>query len=101
MDKAGVLERLTATGVIPVIRARSADEAAAAIAAIHKGGVSVLEITMTVPGAVELIQDVARRAPDALVGAGTVLDPGSAHACIDAGARFVVSPALNLDTIAA
>jgi len=101
MDKQAVLERITTTGVIPVIRARSADEAAAAIAAIQKGGVSVLEITMTVPGAVELIREVARRVTDALVGAGTVLDPGAAHACIDAGARFVVSPALNLETIAA
>jgi 2-dehydro-3-deoxyphosphogluconate aldolase / (4S)-4-hydroxy-2-oxoglutarate aldolase len=101
MDKKAVLERITKTGVIPVIRAQSADEAASAIAAIQKGGVSVLEITMTVPGAIELIRDVARRATDALVGAGTVLDPESARACIDAGARFVVSPALNLDTIAA
>jgi 2-dehydro-3-deoxyphosphogluconate aldolase/(4S)-4-hydroxy-2-oxoglutarate aldolase len=101
MDKKAVLERLTGTGVIPVIRARSADEAAAAIAAIQKGGVSVLEITMTVPGAVELIREVARRVTDALVGAGTVLDPQAARACIDAGARFVVSPALNLETIAA
>jgi len=101
MDKQAVLEHITKTGVIPVIRAQSADEAAAAIAAIQKGGVSVLEITMTVPGAVELIREVARRATDALVGAGTVLDPERARACIDAGARFVVSPALNLDTIAA
>jgi 2-dehydro-3-deoxyphosphogluconate aldolase/(4S)-4-hydroxy-2-oxoglutarate aldolase len=101
MDKQAVLQRITATGVIPVIRARSADEAASAIAAIQKGGVSVLEITMTVPGAVELIREVARRAPDALVGAGTVLDAQGARACIDAGARFVVSPALNLETIAA
>lgn len=101
MDKQAVLERLTATGVIPVIRARSADEAAGAIAAIQAGGISVLEITMTVPGAVELIRDVARRAAGALVGAGTVLDPETARACIDAGARFVVSPALNLDTVAA
>jgi 2-dehydro-3-deoxyphosphogluconate aldolase/(4S)-4-hydroxy-2-oxoglutarate aldolase len=101
MDKQAVLERITKTGVIPVIRAQSADEAAAAIAAIQKGGVSVLEITMTVPGAVELIREVVRRATDALVGAGTVLDPEKARACIDAGARFVVSPALNLDTIAA
>ncbi len=101
MDKKAVLERITTTGVIPVIRARSADEAASAIAAIQKGGVSVLEITMTVPGAIELIREVARRATDALVGAGTVLDPENALACIDAGARFVVSPALNLATIAA
>ena len=101
MDKKAVLERITATGVIPVIRAQSADEAASAIAAIQKGGVSVLEITMTVPGAIELIREVTRRATDALVGAGTVLDPENALACIDAGARFVVSPALNLATIAA
>ena len=100
MSKQAVIERLTATGIIPVIRAQSADEAAAAIAAIQKGGVSVLEITMTVPGAVELIRDVARRATDALVGAGTVLDPAAARACIDAGARFVVSPALDVATIA-
>jgi len=101
MDKKAVLERITSTGVIPVIRAQSADEAASAIAAIQKGGVSVLEITMTVPGAIELIREVTRRATDALVGAGTVLDPENALACIDAGARFVVSPALNLATIAA
>jgi len=100
VDKSSVLERLTGTGVVPVIRARSADEAAQAIAAIQKGGISVLEITMTVPGAVELIREVARRASDALVGAGTVLDPDTARACIDAGARFVVSPALNVETIA-
>src|SRR5215510_9915989 len=101
MEKKAVLERITTTGVIPVIRAQSADEAASAIAAIQKGGVSVLEITMTVPGAIELIREVARRATEALVGAGTVLDPENALACIDAGARFVVSPALNLATIAA
>jgi 2-dehydro-3-deoxyphosphogluconate aldolase/(4S)-4-hydroxy-2-oxoglutarate aldolase len=101
MDKKAVLDRIVATGVIPVIRAQSADEAASAIAAIQKGGVSVLEITMTVPGAIELIREVARRATDALVGAGTVLDPENALACIDAGARFIVSPALNLATIAA
>jgi 2-dehydro-3-deoxyphosphogluconate aldolase/(4S)-4-hydroxy-2-oxoglutarate aldolase len=100
VDKAQVLERIRATGLIPVIRARSADEASQAVDAIQAGGVGVLEITMTVPGAVELIREVARRATDALVGAGTVLDPETATSCIEAGARFVVSPALNLDTIA-
>ena len=101
MDKKTVLERITSTGLIPVIRAQSADEAAAVVDAIQAGGLSVLEITMTVPNAVQLIADVVRRAPGALVGAGTVLDPETARACIAAGARFVVSPALNLDTIAA
>lgn len=99
MDKKAVLERITSVGVIPVIRAQSPAEAAAAIAAIEAGGVSVFEITMTVPGAVELIREVSRTAPGALVGAGTVLDPAAARACIDAGARFVISPALNLETI--
>ena len=101
MDKKTVLERITSTGLIPVIRAQSADEAAAVVDAIQAGGLSVLEITMTVPNAVQLIADVVRPAPGALVGAGTVLDPETARACIAAGARFVVSPALNLDTIAA
>lgn len=101
MDKKAVLERITTTGLIPVIRAQSSDEAAAVVEAIQAGGLSVLEITMTVPNAVALIADVVRRAPEALVGAGTVLDPETARACIGAGARFVVSPALNPDTIAA
>jgi len=100
VEKAQVLERIRSTGLIPVIRARSADEASQAVDAIQAGGVGVLEITMTVPGAVELIRAVARRATDALVGAGTVLDPETATSCIEAGARFVVSPALNLATIA-
>ncbi len=99
MDKAAVLGCIRDVGVIPVIRAASPAEAAAAIAAIQAGGVTVFEITMTVPGAVDLIREVSRSAPGALVGAGTVLDPAAAHACIDAGARFVISPALNLDTI--
>ncbi len=101
MDKAQVLERIRATGLIPVIRARSADEASRAVDAIQAGGVGVLEITMTVPGAVELIREVAGRAKDAVVGAGTVLDPETARACIGAGAQFVVSPALNPATITA
>ena len=101
MKKAQVLERIRSTGLVPVIRARSADEASTAVEAIQAGGVGVLEITMTVPGAVELIAEVARRAPHALVGAGTVLDPQTALRCIEAGAQFVVSPALNLETVAA
>jgi len=99
MDKKAVLERITTTGLIPVIRAKSADEAQAVVEAIQAGGLGILEITMTVPNAVKLIEQVAGRAKDALVGAGTVLDPETARACIGAGARFVVSPALNLDTI--
>lgn len=100
MRKAEVMARIRELGVIPVVRAQSADEASQAIEAIRAGGVDVLEVTMTVPGAIALIDDLGRRHRDALVGAGTVLDPETARACILAGARFVVSPSLNLDTIA-
>ncbi len=101
MDKQQVLARIRDVGVVPVIRAESADEAARAVEAIRAGGVNVLEITMTVPGAVRLIEEVARLVGDeAVVGAGTVLDAETARACILAGARFVVSPALDLGTIA-
>jgi 2-dehydro-3-deoxyphosphogluconate aldolase/(4S)-4-hydroxy-2-oxoglutarate aldolase len=88
-------------GIVPVVRAESADEAGRAIAAIMAGGVPVLEVTMTVPGAVRLIEDLSRRfGADAVVGAGTVLDPETARACILAGAQFVVSPSTNAATIA-
>jgi 2-dehydro-3-deoxyphosphogluconate aldolase/(4S)-4-hydroxy-2-oxoglutarate aldolase len=99
--KSEVIQTIRDIGVIPVVRATTADEAMRAIDAIREGGIPVLEITMTVPGAVKLIEELAKRyANDALVGAGTVLDPETATACIESGAKFVVSPALNLETIA-
>ena len=101
MSKAETITRIRDTGVIPVVRATSADEAMRAIDAIREGGISVLEITMTVPGAVKVIEEVSNRyGKDALVGAGTVLDPETAQACISSGAQFIVSPALNVETIA-
>jgi 2-dehydro-3-deoxyphosphogluconate aldolase/(4S)-4-hydroxy-2-oxoglutarate aldolase len=99
MDKRQVVERVRELGLVPVIRAQSPDEASRAIEAIQAGGVDVIEITMTVPGAVPLITEIASRFPHAVVGAGTVLDAETARACILAGARFVVSPALDLGTI--
>lgn len=99
MNKAEILAGIERVGVVPVIRAESADEATRAVDAIVEGGVNVLEITMTVPGAVGLIEAVRRRDATAIVGAGTVLDPETARACILAGAHFVVSPAVNTATI--
>lgn len=100
-DKSDVTQKIKDIGVIPVVRATSADEAMRAIDAIREGGIPVLEITMTVPGAVKVIEEVAKRyGKDALVGAGTVLDPETATACVSSGAQFIVSPALNLETIA-
>jgi len=101
MNKSEVLKQIKDTGVIPVVRATTADEAMRAIDAIREGGISVLEITMTVPGAVGVIEQVAARfGNDALVGAGTVLDAAKAKDCVSAGAKFIVSPALNMETIA-
>lgn len=100
MTKDEVLKRIEEIGVIPVVRAASAEEAVAVAEAIGEGGILVLEITMTVPGAVTVIAELNKRYGDqVLVGAGTVLDPEAAGNCIKAGAQFVVSPALNLKTI--
>lgn len=86
--------------MVPVVRASSGEEAMQVIEAIREGGVPVLEITMTVPRAVRVIEQVADRyGSEVVVGAGTVLDPETARACILAGASFIVSPALNAATI--
>lgn len=101
MTKSETITQIIRTGLIPVVRAESSDIAMRAVDAIKQGGVSVLEITMTVPGAVHVIEEVVRRfGEEAVVGAGTVLDAETARACMLAGAQFIVSPALDLDTIA-
>jgi len=100
MNKEDVLRRIREVGIVPVVRASSADEALQAIEAIKAGGIPILEITMTVPRAVSVIERVtASYGDDVIVGAGTVLDAETARACILAGAQFVVSPALNVETI--
>lgn len=101
MTKAEIVKQIEDLGLVPVVRASSADEAMQVIEAIKAGGVNILEITMTVPGAIKVIEKVVDKyGSDVLVGAGTVLDPETARACLLAGAQFIVSPALNLDTIA-
>ena len=95
-----VVDRIRQIGIIPVVRASSSDEALAAVEAIRAGGIPILEITLTVPGAVQVIADLTRRlGDDTIIGAGTVLDADSARACVDAGARFIVSPSLDIPTI--
>ncbi|MGO8795822.1 MAG: bifunctional 4-hydroxy-2-oxoglutarate aldolase/2-dehydro-3-deoxy-phosphogluconate aldolase [Candidatus Sulfotelmatobacter sp.] len=100
MSREKILQQIHKVGIVPVLRASSAESAIAAAAAIEAGGVPVLEITMTVPGAIDVIHAVVKSSgARVLVGAGTVLDPESARACILAGAQFIVSPSLNLKTI--
>ena len=100
MKKTEVIQRIRSTGLIPVVRAESADLAMRAVEAIKAGGVDVLEVTMTVPGAIDVIAKLAATfGTEVVIGAGTVLDPETANKCIQAGAQFIVSPALNEETI--
>jgi 2-dehydro-3-deoxyphosphogluconate aldolase/(4S)-4-hydroxy-2-oxoglutarate aldolase len=96
-----IIQRIIGCGVVPVVRAPSADLARRAVDAVYAGGIDVVEITMTVPGAIALIETLAARSGSAVViGAGTVLDAETARRCVSAGAKFVVSPALDEDTVA-
>jgi 2-dehydro-3-deoxyphosphogluconate aldolase / (4S)-4-hydroxy-2-oxoglutarate aldolase len=98
-DVAALVERL---GVVAVIRMKDPAKLRAVVDAIAAGGVRALEVTMTVPGAVELIRELAPTLPDGfLLGAGTVIDTSTARAVIDAGAAFVVSPVFRPDVVAA
>jgi len=100
VNKQQILRQIAEIGLVPVVRAQSADEAMKVVDAIREGGVTVLEITMTVPGALGAMEQVSKRfGNDVLLGAGTVLDPETARACMLAGARFVVTPTLNPATI--
>lgn len=99
MNKDEIISRITSSGVIPVIRASSKEEALAVIEAIAAGGITTIEITMTVPNAIDLIASLSSTRDDLLIGAGSVLDPETARECIAAGAQFIVSPATNFDTI--
>ncbi len=100
MNKAHVINQIRETGIVPVIRAASEDEARKLIEAILAGGISIFEVTMTVPNAVSLIKSlVADFGDKAIIGAGTVLDVAAAQNCLAAGAKFIVSPALNSKVI--
>jgi 2-dehydro-3-deoxyphosphogluconate aldolase/(4S)-4-hydroxy-2-oxoglutarate aldolase len=96
------VEAIQQSGVVAVIRMKDAAKLRAVVDAIAAGGVRAIEVTMTVPGAVDLIRTLARSLPtDILLGAGTVTDAATARAVIDAGARYVVSPVFRREVIAA
>lgn len=100
MNSAEILNHIRQVGIVPIIRATKPEDAIEAAHAIAKGGIDVLEVTMTVPGAIDLIKQLSSDLGDQVIlGAGTVLDPETARACILAGAQFIVTPATNFDTI--
>jgi 2-dehydro-3-deoxyphosphogluconate aldolase/(4S)-4-hydroxy-2-oxoglutarate aldolase len=100
MNAKEILAFITEAGIVPVVRTTSAEAAILAVEALYNGGVRAAEITMTVPGAIRALEKTADRFGDTLVlGAGTVLDPETARACMLAGAEFFVTPNLRVATI--
>jgi 2-dehydro-3-deoxyphosphogluconate aldolase/(4S)-4-hydroxy-2-oxoglutarate aldolase len=100
MTSKEILAFITEVGIVPVVRVANAESAVQAVEAIYRGGVRAAEITMTVPGAIRALEKLADRFGDKLIlGAGTVLDPETARACMLAGAQFFVTPSLRISTI--
>jgi len=100
VTKTEVKIRITSTGIVPVIRASTARNALMAVDALYKGGISVAEITLTVPGAEKVIESLRKNfGAELLVGAGTVVDVEGAQRCLDAGAQFIISPGFDAATV--
>ncbi len=100
MSAQSTVARIEELGIVPVVRAPSAAVALRAARAVHAGGIDVLEITMTVPDALAVLRQLAAELADRVIlGAGTVLDAETARRCIAAGARFIVAPGFDLETV--
>ena len=101
IPKLKLLERLMASGVVAVVRAENADQAKKIADACIKGGIAAIEITFTVPGAADVIKELAAtyKPEELILGAGTVLDSETARLAILAGAQYVVCPSLNVETV--
>ncbi len=100
MNKTEVGLRITADAIVPVIRASTEQKAFMAVDALRKGGISVVEVTLTVPGAEKVIESLRKNFDaELLVGAGTVIDVVGAQRCLDAGAQFIVSPGFDAATV--
>jgi len=99
MEKQELRARVEEVGLVPVIRTSSAEDARFAVEEVCHAGIPIIELTMTVPGALDVIRDLVKKVPGAILGAGTVLDVDTARRCIDAGAQFISSPALDVPTV--
>ena len=99
MKKEEVHARIEEIGVVPAVRVSSAEEARFAAEAVSRGGIPIVEITMTVPGAIEVISHLLKRIPEMIVGAGSILDVETARRCLDAGAQFLTTDGLDLGVV--
>ncbi len=99
MDKEHVRSTINEVGILPAIRVPSAENARFAAETVAQAGIPIVEITMTTPGAVDVIADLVRNLPHVIVGAGTILDAETARACLKAGAHFLTSPGLDAEIV--
>jgi 2-dehydro-3-deoxyphosphogluconate aldolase / (4S)-4-hydroxy-2-oxoglutarate aldolase len=99
MKKEQLRARVEEVGIVPVIRTSSAADARFAVEEVAHGGIPIIEVTMTVPGAIDVIRDIVKNVPDVIIGAGTVVDTMTARECIKAGAQFITNPALDVPTV--
>jgi 2-dehydro-3-deoxyphosphogluconate aldolase/(4S)-4-hydroxy-2-oxoglutarate aldolase len=99
MDKEQVRATINDVGIVPGIRMGSAENARFAAETIAQAGIPIVEITMTVPGAIDVIADLVKNLPHVIVGAGTILDADTARECLQAGAHFLTSPGLDLEIV--
>jgi len=99
LTKEQVRSRIHEIGIIPAVRVSSAEDALFAAEAVCAAGIPIVEVTMTVPGAIEVIHELTRQNSNVIVGAGTVLFMETARRCLDAGAAFLTSPGLDLDLV--
>jgi 2-dehydro-3-deoxyphosphogluconate aldolase/(4S)-4-hydroxy-2-oxoglutarate aldolase len=99
MNKEEVHAKIMEIGILPGVRTSSAAEARFAAETIAKAGIPIVEITMTVPGAIDVISHLVHNLPEVIVGAGTVLDIETAQLCLKAGAKFLTSPGLDLEIV--
>jgi 2-dehydro-3-deoxyphosphogluconate aldolase/(4S)-4-hydroxy-2-oxoglutarate aldolase len=99
VTKEHVCVRIREIGILPAIRTPAAEDALFAARQMVKWGIPIVELTMTVPGAIGVIEELRRTAPELIVGAGSVLDVDTARACVDVGAAFITSPGLDPEIV--
>jgi 2-dehydro-3-deoxyphosphogluconate aldolase/(4S)-4-hydroxy-2-oxoglutarate aldolase len=99
MTKDQVCARIREIGILPAIRVPTAEDALFAARQMLKWGIPIVELTTTVPGAIGVLEELKRTAPELIVGAGTVVDVQTARACVDAGAAFISSPGFDAEIV--
>jgi 2-dehydro-3-deoxyphosphogluconate aldolase / (4S)-4-hydroxy-2-oxoglutarate aldolase len=99
MNKETIRTRIEQIGIIPAIRLSSAEDALFAVEAVSDSGIPIAEVTMTTPGAIEVISELAQNRPELIVGGGTIVDLETARRCLDAGAKFLTSPGLDMQIV--